>query len=302
MKRNLVLCLSAMTLVASLGSMAAAQTVTLSLDLFYSVPGDTTSAGSWQLLASADSVGLSALDTQITGIQGSPGNMFSAPAPAFKTTFNGGLTPYDIDQDGDADTLDMLFAQVPVASGVGVQDLQYNVGTVGGSTPNVDELGVVVDTSGSTMTDSVMLAWGMFGANSTPAFGVGMTEANVFTAIPANPADDPPVLGTIVVAAVTTQVRNNTTTLAGDANLDKSVSALDVTPLAVNFGGMGLWQDGDFTGDKNISALDVTPLAVNFGMTAPAVGAGVGVVPEPSTAALLALGVLGFFGHRRRLV
>ena len=78
-------------------------------------------------------------------------------------------------------TLEKLFAQVPKATGP--QDLQYDVGVVGGSTPNTDELGVAVDTSGASMTDAVLLAFGSFGANSTPVINndVLYTGANVFT-------------------------------------------------------------------------------------------------------------------------
>ncbi|MCA9258392.1 MAG: hypothetical protein KDA61_04285, partial [Planctomycetales bacterium] len=258
MKRGLSHIFAAALLAASV-PVASAQSVTLSLDLFYS-GNNSANAGSWQLRAVGSDEGISALDTALAGITGVNTTVFSAPQPAFKESFDGGTKPFNTDQDGDAGTMDMLFGQIPVEA-PGPQDLQYGVGVTGGDT---DRLGVSVDTSGATINNNVLLAFGRFGAGSTPSFVSGGTAANVFTA--QGTASNPPATGSIVAAAVTTQVRNNTATKAGDFNLDGVVNGLDIGPLVSNFNGTNkLWQQGDANGDLVVNGLDIGPLVSSFG-------------------------------------
>jgi len=299
MFRNFTMSICAAILVASFGAVANAQSATLSLDLFYSNPGDTTSAGTWQLYATADSEGVSGVAVHITGIMGDPEAMFLAPAgPGFREFYNGGTVPFDSDNHGDASTLEMLIAQVPLPS-PGPQNLLYDAGKLGGTTPLAQaELGTVVDTSGSIMTDAVLLAFGKFGANSTPAFDPSEVTVNVFTV--EGTATDAPPLGSIVVAALTTQVRDNTLTLVGDTNLDKTVDGLDLNILGGNWLGMGLWQDSDFNGDKAIDGLDLNALGGKWLQTAPFSGLVAAVVPEPSSVALVCIGICAAVGLRRR--
>lgn len=80
--------------------------------------------------------------------------------------------------------------------------------------------------------------------------------------------------------------------LTGDANLDGSVDLLDLSTLASGFGGTGTWKQGDFNGDGLVDLLDLSSLASNFnGVT--------GAVPEPATAAVIALGLVGLAARRR---
>ena len=114
-------------------------------------------------------------------------------------------------------------------------------------------------------------------------------------------------------------------TLAGDADLDGSVSINDFNTLAANFGtpSGATWAQGDFDYDGSVSINDFNALAANFGVTLSATGsaersmvdwapfiafaeahndltafqAATGV-PEPTSLAVL--GVAAAFGLRRR--
>jgi probable HAF family extracellular repeat protein len=87
----------------------------------------------------------------------------------------------------------------------------------------------------------------------------------------------------------------------GDCDEDGDVDYDDFSALALSFGATGGWGDGDFDGDGVVGFDDFSALAFNFGY-----GTGTGAVdypvgvPEPATAALLALGGLALVRPKRR--
>lgn len=98
---------------------------------------------------------------------------------------------------------------------------------------------------------------------------------------------------------------NATTTVqfavAGDANLDGKVNTIDFNDLAGNFGTGQFWTQGDFNYNGTIDSTDFDILVANYGKSLPAGSPGLGsVVPEPASAALLAIGAMSLLGRRRR--
>jgi hypothetical protein len=89
----------------------------------------------------------------------------------------------------------------------------------------------------------------------------------------------------------------------GDANMDGSVNFSDLSTLLAHYNQSGDWSQGDCTNDGLVNFADLSVLMANYNMTAGGAPLdGVGVVPEPSTLALLAAGMLAalFVGVARR--
>jgi len=101
----------------------------------------------------------------------------------------------------------------------------------------------------------------------------------------------------------------------GDANDDDLVNGTDLALLAANFGANSSmnWNTGDFNGDGTVNGTDLALLAGNFGfngtiaseapigMSIEEAYAAIGVVPEPTSLALLSLGGLMLVRRRRSL-
>ena len=128
-------------------------------------------------------------------------------------------------------------------------------------------------------------AWNGGGITSSLAHATGhATALGYATASSINKTvfDGQSVTGTSVLIAYT---------LAGDANLDGVVNALDFNAIASNFGAVSgkFWYQGDFNYDGITNTADFTALASNFNqppVMTPALGT---LVPEPITLLVPAL-------------
>ena len=86
--------------------------------------------------------------------------------------------------------------------------------------------------------------------------------------------------------------------LAGDVDLDGEVARGDVLALRGGFGSADAdWFDGDVNFDGGVDYLDYIALKRSMGNSVPAGG---GMIPEPATLALLALGVCPILLRRKR--
>jgi fibronectin-binding autotransporter adhesin len=100
----------------------------------------------------------------------------------------------------------------------------------------------------------------------------------------------------------------------GDADLSGVVGASDLSTVLTNFGLAGTWSTGDFDYSGIVGASDLSAVLTNFGQTLPSsldvspyhldadairalTAAGITVVPEPNTLALLTMGLVGLLAY-----
>lgn len=84
----------------------------------------------------------------------------------------------------------------------------------------------------------------------------------------------------------------------GDVNGDDRTDVADLNIMGINWQATGVTMaEGDLTGDGNVNAADLNILAINW-QTARDPGAA--AVPEPSSVALLLIGLMSAFAYRRK--
>ncbi len=92
--------------------------------------------------------------------------------------------------------------------------------------------------------------------------------------------------------------------MPGDIGGDNKVSITDLGDLAAHWGNTSAsWSQGDFDGDGQVNVADLGDLAAHWGQTglAPSAAPPEAPVPEPASAVLFVIGVLGLLKKRRRI-
>ncbi|MEM7806624.1 MAG: PEP-CTERM sorting domain-containing protein [Planctomycetota bacterium] len=282
---------------------------------------------------------LSAVFTSPPGGPDGPGTGVEGPADRNGDSFNGEYTPGYWDGQYRKPLFNFLLPDLPAGEQIVSANFDVNLFYQNGSTPpsyNVDLVGLGTqaidaaprffaaqfDQAGTLLQDDLLTPASPNGINETDATGdAALVDYlnNVYVAgdfvqlrldydalpvqflsyvIWANGNGNAPVL-TFETAPVTPS-------LPGDANGDGTVDLADFGILRANFGStMGTFATGDFNGDMNVDLADFGILRANFGTSTPSDIAALdgwyaSVVPEPTTAAALALGSLCVLGRRSR--
>ena len=301
------------TLLVSRPAATRAQTIDLSLNVFYTTPSNQNSGGTWELVAKSTDFGIAGIEANITNIlggvnRGPRGIVNGNDLAGFSIFVDSIVTGHH----------DIIIAQAPngppLASG-DEANLFYGVGTLQNGAPNYpgkpagsNSIGPAFTSLSSTSeipwalnvamntgdwVNAARLSSGTFAAGVTPAFVAG-SSGSVFTTLPPNNLQ----FGNIASATITTIVRTNFSTLTADYNGNGVVDAADYVVWRNANGTMvPPGQSPDGTGDGVVNNFDYLFWRSNFGLPGGS-GSGGSVstsqVPEPMTLRLLAAGALVF--------
>jgi hypothetical protein len=313
-------CIASCALAMLLASAASAQTIDVSLNVFYADPANINSGGTWEIVAKSSHFGIASLDVRLTNI-----NTLSPPAnQGPRGTVNGsdpaGFSIFEVFPEPGF--FDVLMAQEPLnPTGGEEQGMFYGVGSLDNGAPNYPgkppgamsigpaftSLTNVMDVPWAAGDDvfgepawnsAALLATGIFNTNVTPAFHTGHSGL-VFTTLGNSIS-----YGNRLPATLTTIVRTNfsgTVELEGDYNDDGKVDAADYVVWRKHEGtSTPLPNDPD---GGVIGLLQFNTWRANFGaMTMPGGGSGgSAAVPEPASIMLVvAAFVLGLTPRSRR--
>lgn len=276
MKRSLLMSLFAIAIVAmSLGQAMA--TITLSLNLRYTNPGDTDAGGTWDLMAkTSDANGISGLAVVLDNVT------FG------ETDFNLAIDGIPIETRLSGSLVEIVWGYDPAATAGSGKFL--GVGTGAGSPGNVedDDLfgpNATYDNFALIMSGefgSIRPSFGTFPDLGDPGSGGPTAGQNWATnAMAAGGALDTMVLG------VRGDSVDDDGLLPGDADRNGVVDNLDFGAVINNFFQSPRdWSQGDFNNDGVVDNLDFGDVINNFFDTAP--NPAFTAVPEPASFALLA--------------
>jgi hypothetical protein len=314
---------------AALGDRSFAQSIDLSLNLFYSNPLNDQSGGTWQLSAkSAGSAGLAGLDLKLSGIVAPP-----AQPVGPRGTVNGsdpaGFS--ELSRFTYPNHVNIVVGQQPVSGMLEMDEEQsifYGVGTIANGQPGNVGPTLATLTAAEAIpwatgdvffadpqwNTAAILATGTFSAGATPSFfsdATFHTSGSVFTAPGTSTSVGPPML----IDSVTTIVRDNLGA-SPDYNGNGIVDAADYTVWrdTLNQVGPDLPADGNRNGV--VDQPDYEYWKMSFGsLISPGAGsaslagsaaaaASLGpytgpAVPEPAVGTLL-VGASGILFLRRR--
>jgi hypothetical protein len=296
---------------------ASAQTINLSLNVFYNSTSNANSGGTWELVGKSSDFGIAGLDVKLK-------NIATAQNRGPRATVNGansaGFSVFAVSPDPQGFT-DLTIGQNrldPLPPG-NEQTAFYGVGTLTNGAPNYPGKPAGSNSIGplfTSLTNPQQIPWatgdafsdptwataarfasGTFNANFTPSFFAG-SSGNVFTSVGTSTAYGAEVLA----SALTTIVRTNLVALNADYNHNGLVDAADYVLWRQQLGTNvpnGTGADGD--GNGIVNQLDYDLWRSHFGLTMGAGGSlSTGAVPEPTTCILLAAGAILSFGSLRR--
>lgn len=304
---------------------AHAQNIDVSMNVFYSVPSDVNSGGTWELVAKSSHFGMAGVSLLVTNIataqnESPRGLVNGSDLAGFSQFFN---TP---NPNGFRN---VTVGQVPIPPG-GLsageeQTVFYGIGTLSNGAPNYPgkpmgsnsigpaftSLGFVQDVPWATgdifgnpvWSTAARLASGTFAAGLTPGFSQGTNQiantGNVFTSLGTSLN-----YGTIAAATITTTVRTNfSAALLPDYNRNGVVDAADYVLWRNTLGDSGAGLPADGNGDGTVNQADYNLWRANFGaMTSVASSSGLSgsAVPEPAAGMLFVLGAVFVAGRRVR--
>jgi hypothetical protein len=323
--------LSACALASLFAAASFAQSIDLSLNVFYATPSNTASGGTWELVAKSSNpgtFGISGIDAYLRNInndaiiEGPRATVNGSNAAGFQllaNTFHAAAQPNPAYREIVVGQLPLF----PLPSG-SEENLFYGVGTLTNGAPNYPGKPVGSNSIGpafTSLTSPQDIAWatgdafndaawataarmlsGTFAAGATPSFFTG-SSGNIFTSVPPTNTQ----LGAEAQAtAITTIVRTNfaPAVQSADYNHNGIVDAPDYVLWRKTLGQpaapSGSGADG--SNDGMVNPADYTLWAAHFGNPMGS-GAGGGLstttVPEPASAALLTISALLIFARRR---
>jgi len=306
--------LATLAVVVLLATPTCAQTIDLSLNVFYHDPGDINSGGTWTLVGKSSHFGIASLSLRFQNID--PAVQFLAPTGRVNgsATTNAGFWVQTNTVQGTGENLhrNITIGQAPLASVPpgNEQRLFYGVGTLTNGAPNYAGKPPGSNSIGplfTTLTNVQPSVWapvppgdpfgnnawntaasfvgGTFAPGVSPTFFPG-TTGQLFSFLPANNTSTP---DNIVGATINAIIRTNFAgALLGDYNMDGKVDAADYV----------LWRKNNING-----AQGYTDWRNNFGAMAGSgsaeVASAVSAVPEPASPVLLSLAALGVLAFAR---